>query len=141
MREAFLNAFGLFGDDVDLERARDMNERLLKVQLLQIAVLTAMMLGGIVAYNPLAAIPIVLSELGFLISLLFPLDFARAQLPLMGGWFIGQSFVFLALLVLLATRLARLGGSPAARRLLSAAGGVLFVALALRLLKERPALA
>ncbi len=59
----------------------------------------------------------------------------------LGGWFIGQSFVFLALLVLLATRLARLGGSPAARRLLSAAGGVLFVALALRLLKERPALA
>ncbi len=59
----------------------------------------------------------------------------------LGGWFIVQSFVFLALLVALAARLARLGGSPLARRVLAATGGVLFVALALRLLKERPALA
>ena len=96
-RDYILSAFGLFGDDVDLERARDMNERLLKVQLLQIALLTAMLLGGIVAYNPLAAIPIVLSEIGFLISLLFPLDFARAQLPLMAGWFIGQAATMTAI--------------------------------------------
>jgi len=66
-----------------------MNDRLLKVQLLQIALLTTMMLGGIPQYNNWAAVPIVLSELGFLISLLFPLDFARAQLPLVGGWLIG----------------------------------------------------
>lgn len=99
MRESLLSAFGLFGDDVDLERARDMNERLLKVQLLQIAVLTLMMLGGVVAYNPLAAIPIVLSEIGFLISLLFPLDFARAQLPLMAGWFIGQAATMSAIVI------------------------------------------
>jgi len=98
-RDHILNAFGLFGDDVDLERARDMNERLLKVQLLQIALLTAMLLGGIVAYNPLAAIPIVLSEIGFLISLLFPLDFARAQLPLMAGWFIGQAATMSAIVI------------------------------------------
>ena len=98
-RDYILSAFGLFGDDVDLERARDMNERLLKVQLLQIALLTAMLLGGIVAYNPLAAIPIVLSEIGFLISLLFPLDFARAQLPLMAGWFIGQAATMSAIVI------------------------------------------
>lgn len=64
-----------------------------------------------------------------------------ASFLLLGGWFIGQSFLFLALLVLLAARLARLGGTPALRRALSAAGGLLFVGLALRLLKERPALA
>ena len=87
--DSALSAFGLFGDEVDLERARDMNDRLLKVQLLQIALLTTMMLGGIPQYNNWAAVPIVLSELGFLISLLFPLDFARAQLPLVGGWLIG----------------------------------------------------
>ena len=61
-----------------------------------------------------------------------------ASFLLLGAWFIGQSFLFLALLVLLAARLARLGGRPALRRALSAAGGLLFVALALRLLKERP---
>ena len=98
-RDQVLSAFGLFGDEVDLERARDMNERLLMVQLLQIAVLTAMMLGGIVAYNPLAAVPLVLSEIGFLISLLFPLDFARAQLPLIGGWLIGMAATMSALAI------------------------------------------
>jgi diguanylate cyclase (GGDEF)-like protein len=98
-REQVLSVFGLFGDDVDLERARDMNDRLLKVQLLQIALLTAMIFGGVVAYNPLAAIPLVLSELGFLISLLFPLDFARAQLPLVGGWLIGMVATMSALAI------------------------------------------
>jgi len=88
-RDDFLSAFGLFGDEVDLERGRDMNQRLINVQLLQIALLFLMMMGGIVAYNPIAAVPIVLSEIGFLISLLFPLDVARAQLPMVGGWLIG----------------------------------------------------
>lgn len=98
-RDDLLSAFGLFGDEVDLERARDMNQRLIKVQLLQIGLLFLMMLGGIVAYNPIAAVPIVLSEIGFLISLLFPLDFARAQLPLVGGWLIGQ-FATMAAIVM-----------------------------------------
>jgi len=57
---------------------------------------------------------------------------------LLGSWFVVQGFVFLMLLVLLASRLARLGGSVRVRQLLNAAGGVLFIALALRLLRERP---
>ena len=58
---------------------------------------------------------------------------------LLGSWFVLQGFVFLMLLVLLASRLARLGGSPRVRQALQAAGGVLFIALAVRLLRERPA--
>jgi threonine/homoserine/homoserine lactone efflux protein len=54
----------------------------------------------------------------------------------LGGWFIVQSFAFLALLVALAARMARLQGSPAVRRALGAAGGILFIGLALRLLRE-----
>jgi threonine/homoserine/homoserine lactone efflux protein len=57
---------------------------------------------------------------------------------LLGGWFVLQGTVFLLLLVAVAARLGRLGASPALRRLLAAAGGGLFVALALRLLRERP---
>ena len=57
---------------------------------------------------------------------------------LLGGWFVVQGFVFLMLLVLLASRLARLGASARLQRLLNAAGGLLFVALALRLVRERP---
>jgi threonine/homoserine/homoserine lactone efflux protein len=61
---------------------------------------------------------------------------------LLGGWFVVQGFLFLMLLVLLAARLARLGASPRTQRLLHAAGGVLFIALAARVLKgvatERP---
>jgi threonine/homoserine/homoserine lactone efflux protein len=60
---------------------------------------------------------------------------------LLGGWFVLQGAAFLLLLVLLASRLARLGGSLRLRRALNAAGGVLFIALALRLLLERPAAA
>lgn len=90
-REHVLTAFGLFGDEVDHERARDMNDRLLKVQVLQIVLLTVMLLGGIPQYNNWAAVPLFLSELGFLISLLFPLDFSRAQLGLVAGWLIGMA--------------------------------------------------
>ena len=57
---------------------------------------------------------------------------------LLGAWFVAQGLVFLLLLVALAARLARLGASPRLRRGLNAAGGVLFIALALRLLRERP---
>ncbi len=57
---------------------------------------------------------------------------------LLGGWFVLQGSAFLMLLVLLASRLARLGGSVRVRQLLNAVGGLLFVALALRLLRERP---
>ena len=60
---------------------------------------------------------------------------------LLGGWFVVQGFVFLMLLVVLAARLARLGGSAPVRQALNAAGGLLFIALALRLLRERPAAA
>jgi threonine/homoserine/homoserine lactone efflux protein len=61
---------------------------------------------------------------------------------LLGGWFVVQGFLFLMLLVALAARLARLGASPRTQRLLHAAGGVLFIALAARIFKsvatERP---
>jgi threonine/homoserine/homoserine lactone efflux protein len=43
-------------------------------------------------------------------------------------------------LVLLASRLKKLRASPRASQLLNAVGGVLFIALAVRLLKEKPAL-
>ena len=57
---------------------------------------------------------------------------------LLGSWFVVQGFLFLMLLVVLASRLSRLGGSARVRQALNAAGGVLFIALALRLLRERP---
>ena len=60
---------------------------------------------------------------------------------LLGAWFVVQGTLFLLLLVALAARLARLNASVRARRLLSGGGGVLFVALALRLLGARPATA
>ena len=60
---------------------------------------------------------------------------------LLGGWFVLQGTAFLLLLVAMATRLARWQASPAARRLLAAAAGGMFLALALRLLAGRPAAA
>jgi threonine/homoserine/homoserine lactone efflux protein len=61
---------------------------------------------------------------------------------LLGGWFVVQGFLFLMLLVALAARLARLGASPRTQRLLHAVGGVLFIALAARVVQgvttERP---
>jgi threonine/homoserine/homoserine lactone efflux protein len=62
-----------------------------------------------------------------------------ASFLLLGAWFVLQGGLFMALLVLLAARLARLGAPGPAKRLLEAAGGLLFIALALRVLKERPA--
>ncbi len=58
---------------------------------------------------------------------------------LLGAWFVLQGGLFLALLVLLAARLSRLGTPGTVKRLLEATGGLLFIALALRVLKERPA--
>jgi threonine/homoserine/homoserine lactone efflux protein len=57
---------------------------------------------------------------------------------LLGAWFVVQGGLFLALLVGLASRLARLGAPGPVKRALEAAGGLLFIALALRMLKERP---
>jgi len=57
---------------------------------------------------------------------------------LLGAWFVVQSLVFLLVLVALVARLARLRASATLRRWLSALGGVLFIGLALRLLRERP---
>jgi threonine/homoserine/homoserine lactone efflux protein len=58
---------------------------------------------------------------------------------LLGAWFVVQGGLFLALLVMLAARLSRLQAPGPARRLLEAAGGVVFLALALRVLRERAA--
>jgi threonine/homoserine/homoserine lactone efflux protein len=57
---------------------------------------------------------------------------------LLGAWFVLQSSLFLLLVVAVAARLGRLGASPRLRRVLGAIGGGLFIALALRLLRERP---
>ena len=57
---------------------------------------------------------------------------------LLGAWFAAQGLVSLLLLVAGAARLARLGASPRLRGGLHAVGGVLFIALALRLVRERP---
>jgi len=63
-----------------------------------------------------------------------------AAFLLLGAWFVLQGTLFLALLVLLAARLSRWQATAAARRALATLGGVLFVALALRLLGARPVL-
>lgn len=80
-----------------------------------------------------------------LFFLAFLPQFVPAQSPhktlsflLLGGWFVVQGFLFLMLLVLLASRLARLGASGRVRQVLNGLGGLLFIALALRLLRERP---
>ena len=57
---------------------------------------------------------------------------------LLGAWFVVQGFVFLMFLVALAARLSKLGTSARVRQALNGLGGVLFIALALRLLRERP---
>lgn len=57
---------------------------------------------------------------------------------LLGTWFVAQGLVFLLALVALAARLRSLQARPAVGRLLNAVGGLLFIGLALRLLRERP---
>ena len=64
-----------------------------------------------------------------------------AAFLLLGAWFAVQGTLFLALLVLLASRLARWQAAAAARRALGTLGGLLFIALALRLLGARLVLA
>ena len=61
-----------------------------------------------------------------------------ASFLLLGAWFVAQSLLFLLLLVAVAARLTRLGSSPRLRRGLHAAGGLLFIGLALRLVRARP---
>lgn len=58
---------------------------------------------------------------------------------LLGAWFVLQGGLFSLILVALAARLARAGATRSAKRWLNALGGALFVALALRLMGERPA--
>jgi threonine/homoserine/homoserine lactone efflux protein len=62
-----------------------------------------------------------------------------ASFLLLGAWLVLQGTLFLLALVVLAARLQRLGARPAVARALQGLGGVLFLALALRILKERPA--
>ncbi|MBA4177314.1 MAG: lysine transporter LysE [Leptothrix sp. (in: Bacteria)] len=57
---------------------------------------------------------------------------------LLGAWFVAQGLAFLLGLVAVAARLRRLQARPALRRLMGAVGGLLFIGLALRLLRERP---
>jgi threonine/homoserine/homoserine lactone efflux protein len=64
-----------------------------------------------------------------------------ASFLLLGGWFVLQSTLFLFGLVVLAARLSRWQTSARARRVLGGAAGLLFIALALRLLGSKPAAA
>ena len=57
---------------------------------------------------------------------------------LLGAWFVVQGCLFLMLLVALASHLARLRASGRVRQVLNGLGGLLFIGLALRLLRERP---
>jgi threonine/homoserine/homoserine lactone efflux protein len=57
---------------------------------------------------------------------------------LLGAWFVVQGFVFLLGLVVAASYVSRLGTHPWMQRVLNACGGVFFIALALRLLREKP---
>lgn len=57
---------------------------------------------------------------------------------LLGAWFIVQGTLFLLALVLLAVQLQRLGANGPLRRVVGGLGGLLFIGLALRILKERP---
>ncbi len=59
---------------------------------------------------------------------------------LLGAWFVVQGFLFLMALVAVAARLSRLQASKVVQRGLHALGGLLFVGLALRLLRGQPAL-
>jgi threonine/homoserine/homoserine lactone efflux protein len=64
-----------------------------------------------------------------------------ASFLLLGAWFVVQGFVFLMALVLVAARLSRLQASNVARRRLNGLGGLLFIALALRILGAKPLIA
>ncbi len=57
---------------------------------------------------------------------------------LLGAWFVVQGGLFLLAVVALAARLARVATPGPWARALQAAGGLLFIALALRILRERP---
>jgi threonine/homoserine/homoserine lactone efflux protein len=61
-----------------------------------------------------------------------------ASFLLLGAWFIAQGTLFLLALVAVAARLQRFRGPPTLRRALNAVGGLLFIALALRILNARP---
>jgi threonine/homoserine/homoserine lactone efflux protein len=61
-----------------------------------------------------------------------------ASVLLLGAWFVVQGFVFLMALVAVAARLSRLQASDAARRWLNGLGGLVFIALAVRVLRARP---
>ena len=63
---------------------------------------------------------------------------ATASFLLLGAWFVAQGLLFSLALVALAARLGRLRASPRLQRALSGVGGLLFMGLALRLLRERP---
>jgi threonine/homoserine/homoserine lactone efflux protein len=59
-----------------------------------------------------------------------------ASFLLLGAWFVLQGTVFLLGLVAVCAQLGRLGTRPVLQRAVQAAGGLLFLALAMRLLKS-----
>ncbi len=61
-----------------------------------------------------------------------------ASFLLLGAWFVAQGTAFLLALVAVSARLRQLQPRPAVQGVMKALAGLLFVALALRILKERP---
>jgi threonine/homoserine/homoserine lactone efflux protein len=59
-----------------------------------------------------------------------------ASFQLLGAWFVSQGTVFLLALVAVCAQLGRLRTRPVLQRAVQAAGGLLFLALAVRLLKS-----
>jgi threonine/homoserine/homoserine lactone efflux protein len=59
---------------------------------------------------------------------------------LLGAWFVAQGLLFSLALVALASQLSRLQTSGLVRRVLNGLGGVLFIALAARIVGQRPVL-
>jgi threonine/homoserine/homoserine lactone efflux protein len=64
-----------------------------------------------------------------------------ASFLLLGAWFVAQGLLFSLGLVVLAARLGRLQASARTRRWLNGLGGVLFIGLALRLLRHKEGVA
>jgi threonine/homoserine/homoserine lactone efflux protein len=61
-----------------------------------------------------------------------------ATFLLLGAWFVVQGTLFLLALVAVAAQLGRLRPSPVLQRALNAGAGLLFIGLAVRILRARP---
>ena len=91
-----LRFFGLFGDDVDVQRARDMSRRVVPMQMLAVAIGTLACLTGVLDYGFWPPLLLALSEIGFLAATVLPRWLKRPELPLIVSWLIGQGLLIAA---------------------------------------------